>query len=148
MTTKTTLTTFFLTLAVLILAACTPQQPQMTGHNHPMAPLTDMPYMVIETEAMVQEAYQFSVANPEIASEIPCYCGCVGMGHKSTYDCYVSGEDANGTLTFDNHAIYCRICVDITQDTMHLLDEGKRIPEISSYIDENYAKFGPPTIND
>lgn len=112
-----------------------------------MAPLAEMPDMVMETDVVVQEAYQFTVANPEIASEIACYCGCVGMGHKSTYDCYISGEDANGKLTFDNHATYCRVCVDITQDTMRLLDQGKSIPEISSYIDENFARFGPPTVN-
>lgn len=147
-TTKITLSTFFLTLTILLLAACTPQQSSVPGHNHPMVSLAEMPDMVMETEVVVQEAYQFTVANPDIASEIACYCGCVGMGHKSTYDCYISGEDANGELTFDNHATYCRVCVDITQDTMRLLDEGKSIPEISGYIDENYARFGPPTVND
>ena len=145
-TAKITLSILFLTFAVLLLAACSPQA-QMPGHNHPMTPLAEMPEMVVETEAVVQEAYQFTVANPDVASQIACYCGCVGMGHKSSYDCYLSRTDANGELTFDNHAIYCRVCVDITQDTMRLLDEGKSISEISSYIDANYVQFGPPTIN-
>lgn len=147
MTTKIALSILFLTLAVLLLSACSPQ-PQMPGHNHAMASLAEMPEMVRETDIEVQEAYQFAVANPEIAAEIACYCGCVGMGHTSTYDCYVSGENANRELTFDNHAIYCRVCVDITQDTMRLLDEGQSIPDISNYIDENYAQFGPPTLKD
>lgn len=147
MTAKITLSILFLTLAALLLSACSPQS-QMPGHNHVMASLAEMPEMVRESDPEVQEAYQFAVANPKITAEIACYCGCVGMGHTSTYDCYVSGENANQKLTFDNHAIYCRVCVDITQDTMRLLDEGQSIQDISNYIDENYAQFGPPTLKD
>jgi hypothetical protein len=33
--------------------------------------------------------------------------------------------------------------VDITQDAMRLLDEGKSVPEIKAYVDQTYAKYGP-----
>jgi hypothetical protein len=116
------------------------------SHNHPMAPLEEMPDFVRKTVRKTQEAYQFSVANPEIADAIPCYCGCFSLGHTSSYDCYVAGKDESGALLFDDHAQYCSICVDITQDTMQLLDEGKSTAEIFTQIEADYARFSPPTV--
>jgi len=115
-------------------------------HNHPMAPLEDMPAEVQQSGQKTQEAYRFAVANPEIAEAVPCYCGCNGMGHTSSYDCYVAGVDEQDVMQFDDHAVYCTICVDITQDTMHLLDEGKSTAEIFAQIEADYARFGPPTV--
>jgi hypothetical protein len=51
----------------------------------------------------------------------------------------------DGSFTFDAHALNCGVCVDITQDAMRLLDEGRAPPEIRAYIDEAYAMYGPPT---
>jgi hypothetical protein len=65
------------------------------------------------------------------------------MGHTSNYSCYISGEGDNGELTFDNHALGCSICVDITQDAMRMLDEGKSTAEIRAYVDLTYSRFGP-----
>lgn len=107
-----------------------------------MAPLSDMPEDVRKSSASVQQAYQFNVANPEIMKEIPCYCGCGGMGHTSNYQCYVK-DDTGGQITFDGHALGCPICVDITLDTMRLLKEGKSVAEIRQYVDDTYSKFGP-----
>jgi hypothetical protein len=33
--------------------------------------------------------------------------------------------------------------VDITQDTMRLMDEGKSVSEIRSYVDRTYAQYRP-----
>jgi hypothetical protein len=33
--------------------------------------------------------------------------------------------------------------VDITQDAMRLLKEGKTVGEIRTYVDETYSKYGP-----
>jgi cytochrome c-type biogenesis protein CcmH/NrfF len=54
--------------------------------------------------------------------------------------------DTNGTITFDNHALGCSICVDITQDVMRLQREGKSDQEIRAYIDGTYSKYGPSNI--
>lgn len=113
-------------------------------HTHPMAPAADMPELVQQSELRVLEAYQFSVANREISEQVPCYCGCVGLGHVSLYDCYVSsGPDE--ALTFDLHAQACTICVDMTHDTMQLMDRGTGVRDIRAYLEVNYAKYGPPT---
>ncbi len=144
MTKKLTIPVVLVLLALPILTACSPKA-QIPGHNHPMTSIEEMPDMVMEAPETVQEAFQFAVANPDVLSQIPCYCGCGAMGHKSNYDCYIAGKDADGKLTFDNHALGCSICVDITQDTMRLLDEGKSVPEILNYVNDTYSRFGPPT---
>jgi hypothetical protein len=108
-----------------------------------MAPLDHMPAEVQNAPMSVQQAYQFAAANPEVLQQLPCYCGCGAMGHTSNYACYVSSVDAAGKLKFDSHALGCSICVDITQDAMRMLKEGKGVTEIRSYVDETYGQYGP-----
>jgi hypothetical protein len=107
-----------------------------------MAPLSEMPADVRNAPVVVRQAYQFAAANPGMLKQIPCYCGCGAIGHKSNYDCYVSGEDSKGNPTFDTHALGCSLCVDITQDAMRLLREGKSITAVRAYVDATYAKYG------
>ena len=112
-------------------------------HSFQMADLAPMPVEVQTAPVSVQQAYQFSVANPDVLKQIPCYCGCGDMGHTSNYACYVSGTNADGTLKYDPHALGCSICVDITQDTMRLLKQGKSVSEIRAIVDETYSRYGP-----
>lgn len=114
-----------------------------TDHTLSMASMADMPADVQTAPVSVQQAYQFAFANPDMMTQIPCYCGCGSMGHTSNYSCYISDVGADGTLTYDNHALGCSICVDITQDAMRMLKDGKSVPEIRAYVDQTYAKFGP-----
>ena len=111
-----------------------------------MAPMDQMPMDVQSAPVAVQEAYQFNTANPDIMQDIPCYCGCGDIGHTSNYDCYVSAVDASGKITFDNHALGCSICVDITQDVMRMLRDGKTPQDARAYIDATYSKYGPSNI--
>ena len=108
-----------------------------------MASLDEMPSEVKNAPVAVKQAYQFNVANPDVMAQIPCYCGCGSMGHTSNYSCYVSSVDADGKVKYDTHALGCSICVDITQDTMRLLKQGKSVPEIKAYVDQTYAQYGP-----
>ncbi len=132
-------------LGILILAtlpACsTAPQAKLA-----MASMDGMPAEVRSAPTTVQQAYQFAVANPDVMKQIPCYCGCGAVGHTSNYSCYVSSVDSNGTISFDHHALGCSLCVDITQDAMRLLKQGKSAQEIKSYIDSNYSKYGPSNI--
>jgi hypothetical protein len=65
------------------------------------------------------------------------------MGHTSNYSCYVTDVGAGGKIKYDTHALGCSICVDITQDTMRLLKQGKTAPEIKAYVDQTYSNYGP-----
>jgi hypothetical protein len=115
-------------------------------HAFSMAPIGNMPADVQSASLKVQQAYQFAYANPGVAMHIPCYCGCKALGHESNYFCYVSSVDVDGVITYDAHAIGCSICVDITQDTMRMLQQGKSVPEIKTYIDQTYTKYDPPDL--
>jgi hypothetical protein len=126
-----------------LAAGCSVATSQNATSEMKMAPLASMPADVQQAPASVQQAYQFAAANMEVMQQIPCYCGCGAMGHTSNYACYVSGQNPDGSLAFDAHALGCSICVDITQDSMRLLGQGKTVPEIRSYVDSTYAKYGP-----
>ena len=141
---------FPLLILLLILAplatACGGQTNAADEHSYHLAPLVQMPPEVQEAPSTVREAYQFAVYNQDVVKALPCYCGCGAMGHTSNYSCYVQegGEDARDVV-FDNHALGCSICVDITQDAMRMLDEGKTVDEIYEYVDATYSRFGPAT---
>jgi hypothetical protein len=138
------LSIIFLAVSIMALAAgCSAQTSQSAASEMNMAQLASMPADVQQAPASVQQAYQFAAANPDVLKQIPCYCGCGAMGHTSNYACYVSGQNSDGTLAFDAHALGCSICVDITQDSMRLLGQGKTAPEIRAYVDSHYAQYGP-----
>jgi Protein of unknown function with PCYCGC motif len=129
-------------IALTGLSACS-SQPESDLH---MMPMDHMPAEVQSAPVSVQQAYQFAAANPDVMNDIPCYCGCGDIGHASNYACYVSHVDESGEITFDNHALGCSICVDITQDVMRMLREGKSPQEARAYVDATYSKYGPSNI--
>lgn len=143
--------TLSLTLAMLLISSvwitgCSSESKTGSArHIFSMAAISDMPIEVQKAPVAVKEAYQFALANPDVLRNIPCYCGCGAMGHTSNYACYVAGTDAEGAVVYDNHALGCSICVDISQDVMRLLDQDKDVSKIFNIIERNYARFGPPT---
>ncbi len=138
----------FLSIVVILLtttiSACSTSKSDEV-HLYLM-PLDQMPAEVQSAPVAVKEAYQFAYINPDVMQNIPCYCGCGDIGHTSNYDCYVSNVDASGNITFDNHALGCSICVDITQDVMRMLRDGKSPQDARAYIDATYSKYGPSNI--
>jgi hypothetical protein len=151
MTRRTRQTVFTLLVLMMLfsglLSACSGNAATTTSDKAlAMAPMSSMPAEVKSAPTTVHQAYQFSVANPDVMTQIPCYCGCGNMGHTSNYSCYVQSVDAQGAITFDTHALGCSICVDITQDTMRYLEQGKTVSEIKTLIDQTYSKYGPSNI--
>src|SRR5512143_786552 len=99
-----------------ILAACRTNPPSKSNTDGlAMASMSGMPAEVKSAPTTVQQAYQFAVANSVVLKQIPCYCGCGKIGHTSNYACYVKNAAENGSITYDDHALGCSICVDITQ---------------------------------
>lgn len=139
---------FVVSLAGGLLIGCGSTTSAATSPEHDlkMAPMSEMPAEVKGAPVVTQQAYQFAVANPDVMKQVPCYCGCGNMGHTSNYSCYVESVDANGNVKFDSHAIGCSICVDITQDTMRLLKQGKSPQDIKAYVDKTYSQYGPSNI--
>lgn len=115
-----------------------------SSHDMKMASASMLPPAMQSAPTRVREAYQFAVANPDALKNVPCYCGCGAMGHTSNYACYVKSVQSDGTPIFDEHALGCSLCVDITQDVMRLSREGKSPGDIRAFIVSTYSKFGPP----
>lgn len=109
----------------------------------PTADVQGMPADVASAPQVVLEAYTFAAAHPGVLTQLPCYCGCGGIGHTSNYACYVSGSDPDGAIVYDLHATGCSICVDITRDAMRMLEAGRSLPDIRAEVDRTYAAFGP-----
>lgn len=110
-----------------------------------LAPHSMLHPMVQAAPSVVQEAYRFAIANPDELQYIPCYCGCGRMGHTSVRSCYVKKDHPDGSLTFDDHALGCGICVDIARDAMRMMREGKDLRQIQAAIRDDYGRYGRPT---
>ena len=108
-----------------------------------LAPMSGMPAEVQKSASSVSEAYRFAAANPDALKNVPCYCGCGSMGHTSNYSCYVTEVKSDGSIVFDQHALGCSLCVDITQDVMRYTRDGKNPREIRAAIDQTYSQYGP-----
>jgi hypothetical protein len=132
---------FLLLAGGLILAACG----GLSDSDPASVSAAALPGWVRDAPPRVREAYQYAAANPDELRKYPCYCGCGAMGHTSNLSCYVRNIAPDGTITFDNHASGCGICVDITQDVMRLKAQGKSSPDVRTYIDAQYSPFGPGT---
>ncbi len=131
---------FMFFLIGIVISGCRSDNVSQTFQ---LAPADILPREVQAAPISVQQSYQFAVKNPQILKEIPCYCGCGSMGHTSNYACYLKDDTSPDDLVFDGHALGCSICVDITQDTMDMLDQGMSLSEIRVEIDSIYSAFGP-----
>jgi hypothetical protein len=86
----------------VVLIACSADEG--AGPEIVLAPASVLPDHIRQGPQTVQEAYRFAVANQELISQFPCYCGCVHAGHESNLDCYIQEVQADGTIVFDDHA--------------------------------------------
>ena len=126
--------------SLIMLTSCAPGE---SSSSLQMLSADALPAQIRTAPAVVVDAYRYAVANPDMLTQVPCYCGCDSMGHQSNYACYVSEVDSSGVPVYDIHALGCSICVDITQDVMRMHKEGKTLGEIRAAIDEIYALYGP-----
>jgi Protein of unknown function with PCYCGC motif len=124
------------------LAGCgtTNARQNENAHNVVMAEMSAMPRQVQSAPQLVRDSYRFAATHADALHQIPCYCGCGAMGHRSNYACFwqESGQ-------VDGHALNCGICVDIAQDVRRGLERGQPLTEIRAQVDADYSRFGPPT---
>jgi hypothetical protein len=84
-------------------ATQTPAEPPaiaLTPHpqsNLPPLPLDPMP--PARPMEIVRAAYTWAAEHPEIATYVPCYCGCEHSGHRGSEDCFVSVRNDRGDVT-------------------------------------------------
>ncbi len=129
-------------IATVLLSACAaPAQGAATKSGQMTSSM--LPQEMQSAPARVRAAYEFALSNPDALKNVPCYCGCGAMGHTSNLSCYVKERKADGNIVFDDHALGCSLCVDISQDVMRMTNEGKTPQAIRADIVAAYSKFGP-----
>lgn len=138
---------FSLPIIAVLAAAFVFHQTSAPVRQIQLAPLAAMPDFVQTAHHDAQLAYRFAAeeSNHHLLHELPCYCGCVYMGHENNLDCYLRKPRSEAVTVFDNHAVGCGICVEITLDAMKLWSEGHNLDTIYPFIVETYSARGPST---
>jgi hypothetical protein len=90
-------------LLMLVGSACTGAADQ-AREELTLAPESALPDFVRDGPLQVKEAYRFAIANPDVLSVMPCYCGCGAVGHKNNLQCYIKDRQPDGSIVFENHA--------------------------------------------
>ena len=111
----------------------------------PHGPGFDMPlidvegYMPARPMEVLKDAHMFTADHPEVASYVPCYCGCGSSGHKNNADCFVRGRDPEGRVTeWEPHGVSCAVCIDIAVDSMKMRNSGASVMAIRKKVQGDY----------
>jgi Protein of unknown function with PCYCGC motif len=123
-------------------AVVTPPRPKPGA---PHGPGFDMPlidvegYMPARPIDVLKDAHIFAADHPEVASYVPCYCGCGSAGHKNNADCFVKGRDPEGRVTeWEPHGVSCAVCIDIAVDSMKMKNSGASVMAIRKKVQGDY----------
>ena len=100
-------------------------------------------YMPARPMDVLKDAHVFTADHPEVASYVPCYCGCGSAGHKNNADCFVKGRDPEGRVTaWEPHGVSCAVCIDIAVDSMKMRNSGASVMAIRKKVQGDYrARF-------
>ncbi len=112
---------------LLLLTACTTSE-------------TALPSYAYKTEE-VRLAYEVATKYPEIGEAVPCYCGCVRLGHKNLRECYITPEGE-----YTEHASRCQLCIAEMVESYYMYRQGASLKEIREVIDGKYGEgYAEPT---
>jgi hypothetical protein len=141
--------------AAVAMAAPELPQPAIVSPPKPKAgaphgPGFDMPLLDLGGYApprpmeILKDAHIFAADHPEVASYVPCYCGCGSMGHKNNADCFVGARDKEGKVTaWVPHGAACAVCIDIAVESMRMRNSGASVAAIRKQIQDEYRPRFP-----
>jgi hypothetical protein len=116
----------------------------------PHGPGFDMPlidvegYMPARPMDVLKDAHVFTADHPEVASYVPCYCGCGSAGHKNNADCFVKGRTPDGHVSeWEPHGVSCAVCIDIAVDSMKMKNSGASVMAIRKKVQGDYRPRFP-----
>jgi len=66
-------------------------------------PTSELPRFLMAASSEIRELYAYALSHPELLAYIPCYCGCVDIGHGNNRDCYIQQVSADGSVVYDRH---------------------------------------------
>jgi hypothetical protein len=99
----------------------------------------------VSADPATEAAYSYALYHPQVIEWMPCYCGCVGMGHQSNLDCYLKPATPGKATEFEEHASFCDICVQTTLLAKQMSEQGKSLREIRQAVDETFGGNAPGT---
>ena len=109
-------------------------------HQASYPPVPFQAYAPPRPPEVVTAAFQFAAEHPEIASYVPCFCGCQQAGHKGNHDCFVRSRAANGdVIEWEEHGVECAVCIDVATRSRQLLASGASVQEIRSAIEKEFV---------
>jgi uncharacterized protein with PCYCGC motif len=76
----------------------------------------------------VRKAYQVAKEIPQTLTQLPCFCYCDTIGHKSLHSCYE-----------DEHSAGCTVCVDSALLASELKQQGLGDAEIRDKLIAKYS---------
>lgn len=119
-----------------------PGAPHGPGFDMPMIDLAG--YSPARPMEVLRDAHIFTADHPEVASYVPCYCGCGNAGHKNNADCFVAARDPDGSVRqWEPHGVACAVCIDIAVDSMKLHNSGASVNFIRTKVQNEYRPHFP-----
>ena len=93
---------------------------------------------------VVTAAFQFAAEHPEVASYIPCFCGCQQGGHKGNTDCFVRSRAQNGdVIEWEPHGLECAVCIDVATRSRQMHASGASVPQIRAAVEKEFSPSFP-----
>ena len=130
--------------AIVVPPKPKPGAPHGPGFDMPLIELGG--YEPPRPMAVLKDAHVFTADHPEVASYIPCYCGCGSAGHKNNADCFVGARDKEGRVTaWVPHGAACAVCIDIAVESMRMRNSGASVSAIRDQIQKEYRPHFPST---
>lgn len=130
--------------AIVIPPRPKPGAPHGPGFDMPVIELGG--YAPSRPMEVLRDAHTFTADHPEVASYVPCYCGCGNAGHKNNADCFVKARDPQGRVTeWEPHGVACAVCIDIAVDSMKMRNSGASVMAIRKKVQGDYLPKFPST---
>ena len=104
-----------------------------------LPPIPFQAYQPPRSHEVITAAYHFAAEHPEIASYVPCFCGCEQAGHDGNHACFVKKRDANGDVVeWEPHGIDCAVCIDVATRSRQLHASGASVRDIRAAIEKEF----------
>jgi hypothetical protein len=128
--------------AVVIPPKPKPGAPHGPGFDMPLIDVEG--YMPARPIDVLKDAHVFAADHPDVASYVPCYCGCGSAGHKNNADCFVKGRTPDGHVSeWEPHGVSCAVCIDIAVDSMKMRNSGASVMAIRRKVQGDYRPRFP-----
>ena len=109
-----------------------------------LPPIPFRGYSPPRSPEVVTAAFHFAAEHPEVASFIPCFCGCENSGHSGNADCFVKSRQPNGDVVeWEEHGVECAVCIDVATRSRQMNASGASVTAIRASVEKEFAPNFP-----